>query len=198
MPNAPAYPALSVLLLAGGRGQRMGGQDKGLVAWQGKPMIAWLTEQVRPLTDDLLISCNRNSVQYAAYADRLVADANPHYEGPLAGILAGLRVARHEHILVLPCDAPRVDRALLDDLLALAGNEPVMVRQGEFWEPLFSVLPRALLEDLERAWQSGERSAQRWLKPLNPRALICPTGDPRLANFNSPEVLREENGQSSC
>jgi molybdopterin-guanine dinucleotide biosynthesis protein A len=176
----------------------MGGQDKGLVTWQGKPMIAWLTEQVRPLTDDLLISCNRNSAQYAAYADRLVADANPHYEGPLAGILAGLRVARHEHVLVLPCDAPRVDRALLDDLLALAGNEPVMVRQGAFWEPLFSVLPRALLEDLERAWQSGERSAQRWLKPLNPRALICSTGDPRLANFNSPEVLREENGQSSC
>ncbi|MBU1330183.1 MAG: molybdenum cofactor guanylyltransferase MobA [Gammaproteobacteria bacterium] len=196
MPAYPAYPDLSVLLLAGGRGQRMAGQDKGLLPWRGKPLIAWVAEQVRPLTDDLLISCNRNNAQYAAHADRLVADPNPDYLGPLAGILTGLRAARHEQLLILPCDAPCIDRDLLDDLLALAGDKPVMVRQGDFWEPLFCIVPRVLLDDLERAWLEGVRSPQRWLQPLKPHALVCAVGDRRLANFNTPDWLEEENGQT--
>ena len=61
----------SILLLAGGRGQRMGGQDKGLLHWQGEPLIAHLQRLTRPLTDDLIISCNRNHEHYAAYADQL-------------------------------------------------------------------------------------------------------------------------------
>ena len=52
----------------------MGGADKGLLDWHGKPLIAWLHEQVRPLSDDLIISCNRNQQRYAAFADQLVSD----------------------------------------------------------------------------------------------------------------------------
>ena len=73
MPD-PLLPSCFILLLAGGRGQRMGGQDKGLVEWQGRPLIAWLHETVQPLTDDLLLSCNRNRARYSAYADRLISD----------------------------------------------------------------------------------------------------------------------------
>ena len=75
----------SILLLAGGRGQRMGGQDKGLVTWQGQPLIAYAQRVARPLTDDLIISCNRNPDQYARFADQLVSDGNDDFAGPLAG-----------------------------------------------------------------------------------------------------------------
>ena len=189
MPAPTTLPRCSVLLLAGGRGQRMGGADKGLLDWQGRPLIAWLHELVRPLTDDLLISCNRNAERYAPFADRLVSDDEADFQGPLAGIRAGLRAARQENVLILPCDAPQLDRALVEALLSLAGERAVVVRQGEFLEPLFSVIPRALHADLEQAWQAGERSPQRWLRSLDPLTVECPLGDPRLANFNTPDLL---------
>ncbi|MBT8765154.1 molybdenum cofactor guanylyltransferase MobA [Metapseudomonas boanensis] len=183
------FPPCSILLLSGGRGQRMGGRDKGLIEWQGRPLIAWLHERVRPLTDDLIISCNRNADRYCAWADQLVQDDSPDFPGPLAGIRAGLAAARHDHLLILPCDAPLLDRELLDALLNAAGERPVMLRQGDFWEPLFSVLPRSLLPRIERAWQAGERSPQRVLRQLDPVAVYCPPNDPRLANLNTPELL---------
>ncbi|MGY8832448.1 MAG: molybdenum cofactor guanylyltransferase MobA [Pseudomonadales bacterium] len=189
MPAPTTLPRCSVLLLAGGRGQRMGGADKGLLDWQGRPLIAWLNELVRPLTDDLLISCNRNAERYAPFADRLVSDDEADFQGPLAGIRAGLRAARQANVLILPCDAPQLDRPLLEALLNLAGERAVVVRQGEFLEPLFSVIPRALHADLEQAWQAGERSPQRWLRSLDPLTVECPLGDPRLANFNTPDLL---------
>ncbi|VXC24761.1 Molybdenum cofactor guanylyltransferase [Pseudomonas sp. 9AZ] len=189
MPAPTTLPRCSVLLLAGGRGQRMGGADKGLLDWQGRPLIAWLHELVRPLTDDLLISCNRNAERYAPFADRLVSDDEADFQGPLAGIRAGLRAARQANVLILPCDAPQLDRLLLEALLNLAGERAVVVRQGEFLEPLFSVIPRALHADLEQAWQAGERSPQRWLRSLDPLTVECPLGDPRLANFNTPDLL---------
>ena len=189
MPAPTTLPRCSVLLLAGGRGQRMGGADKGLLDWQGRPLIAWLHELVRPLTDDLLISCNRNAERYAPFADRLVSDDEADFQGPLAGIRAGLRITRQANVLILPCDAPLLDRSLLEALLSLACERAVVVRQGEFLEPLFSVIPRALHADLEQAWQAGERSPQRWLRSLDPLTVECPLGDPRLANFNTPDLL---------
>lgn len=189
MPVPDALPDCSVLLLAGGRGQRMGGADKGLLDWQGRPLIAWLHERVRPLTDDLIISCNRNAERYAPFADRLVSDEAADYQGPLAGIRAGLRVARHANLLILPCDAPKLDNALLQALLSQIGEHAVVLRQGEFLEPLFSIIPCTLQADLERAWQAGERSPQRWLRSLVPLTINCPPDDPRLANLNTPELL---------
>ena len=189
MPAVTALPPCSVLLLAGGRGQRMGGRDKGLLDWHGRPLIAWLHDLVRPLSDDLIISCNRNAERYAPFADRLVQDDEPDFQGPLAGIRAGLKVARHPYLLVLPCDAPQLDRALLESLLSKAGPRPVVVRQGDYWEPLFSLIPTALAASLEDAWLAGERSPQRWLRSLTPCTVACPADDPRLANLNTPELL---------
>lgn len=122
----------STLILAGGRGQRMGGRDKGLIEWKGEPLVAHVQRVVRPLSDDLVISCNRNQEAYRAYADQLVGDAEAGFPGPLAGVIAGLKVARHEWVVLLACDAPQVDRVLIEDLLrlAVASDSAAMVRQG--------------------------------------------------------------------
>ncbi|NMX64143.1 molybdenum cofactor guanylyltransferase MobA [Pseudomonas sp. WS 5010] len=196
--NSSPLPC-SILLLAGGRGQRMGGLDKGLLDWHGQPLIAHLHQLVRPLTDDLIISCNRNQVQYAAYADQLVSDDSPDFPGPLAGIRAGLTAARHEHLLILPCDVPHIDGQLLADLLDTARQHPqvpVMIRHGEFWEPLLCVIPTRLRGDVERAWQAAERSPRQILLKLGAKALECAENDPRLANLNTPELLHPRPGVS--
>lgn len=185
----------SILLLAGGRGQRMGGKDKGLVEWYGKPLVAWPQRVARPLTDDLLISCNRNQDLYAAFADRLVSDNESDFPGPLAGIRAGLAAARHRWLLVLPCDAPLVDEELLLDLYNTARQTPdmpTMVRRGEQWEPLFCIIPLSLASAVEAAWQAGERSNWRMLVKLGARSLDLPEDDYRLANLNSPELLAQQ------
>lgn len=186
----------SILLLAGGRGQRMGGQDKGLIEWQGGPLIAHLHSKVRPLTADLIISCNRNRERYAAYADQLVSDEQSDFPGPLAGILAGLRAARLSHLLVLPCDVPRIDAALLRDMRETASQfpeKPLMLRHDDHWEPLLCVIPVALLPMFENAWSAGERSPGRVMRNLGATALQCPDNDPRLANLNTPELLNTHN-----
>jgi molybdopterin-guanine dinucleotide biosynthesis protein A len=195
MPEKPSF-ACSILLLAGGRGQRMGGADKGLLDWHGKPLIAWLHDQVRPLTDDLIISCNRNQPTYARFADQLVSDAEGDFPGPLAGIRAGLRSARHSHLLVLPCDAPLIDRELLQNLLHEAGEKPVVLRQGEQWQPLFSLWPVQLLEALEQAWAADQRSPLSFLRAAAARTLDCPQDDPRLANLNTPSLLEQTRQQT--
>lgn len=182
----------SILLLAGGRGQRMGGRDKGLVEWHGKPLVAWPQRIARALTDDLLVSCNRNQPQYAAFADRLVSDDAPDFQGPLAGIRAGLAAAYNRWLMVLPCDAPLIDEALLRQMYATAQQEPdapLMARRGDQWEPLFCIIPVGLAPAIDDAWQKGERSNMKILLTLQARALDLDIGDSRLANLNSPELL---------
>jgi molybdopterin-guanine dinucleotide biosynthesis protein A len=196
-----ALPSLcvptSVLLLAGGQGSRVGGADKGLLQWQGAPMIEHLHRQVRSLTNDLIISCNRNADRYALYADQVVSDHEPGFPGPMAGLLAGLRLARHRRLLVLPCDVPGIDNALLAQMLADHAEHPtgpLIVRQGGAWEPLLCVLPSSARGAFEAAWASGERSPRKVLLALGPRPLDCPANDPRLRNLNSLALMQGNAG----
>ena len=185
-------PPCSVLLLAGGRGRRMGGMDKGLVEFAGRPLIATMSERVQPITDDLIISCNRNAENYAPWADRLVTDEGDDFPGPLAGIRAGLAAMRHDWLLVLPCDAPQIDDDLLSAMRHQAAcdpQRPLMLRRGNQLEPLFCLIPRSLQGELERAWQAGERSPQRFLVNADAQVLGCAQDDPRLANLNTLEAL---------
>lgn len=82
----------------------------------------------------------------------------PRLPRPARRIRAGLAVARHPWLLVLPCDAPRIDRALLETLLQAAGRTPArpwMLRCGGQWEPLFSLIPTHLAEEIEHAWRQA-------------------------------------------
>ena len=199
MPIDSSLLPCSVLLLSGGRGQRMGGQDKGLLEWRGQPLIAHVQRFVRPLTDDLIISCNRNPQHYAAYADQLVNDDSPDFPGPLAGIRAGLAAARHAHLLILPCDVPHIDAGLIQALRETAQRNPrlpVMVRHGAFWEPLICIVPTGLRDAVDSAWHAGERSPRKLFLQLGGVGLECPADDPRLANLNTPELLQTPSGVS--
>ncbi|HZJ94964.1 MAG TPA: molybdenum cofactor guanylyltransferase MobA [Thiopseudomonas sp.] len=191
MANHPLFSNCSIVLLAGGRGQRMGGQDKGWVTWQDQALIEHMHAVVRPLTDDLIISCNRNHERYQPLADQLVSDPNQDFSGPLIGILSALKVARHSHLIVLPCDAPRIDRSLLAQLYAQACERPVLLKHQGYWQPLFSIIPRGQLSALRELWEAGERSPKHALLQLNPIAIHCADDEQRLANFNEPSVLQQ-------
>ncbi|WP_087722598.1 molybdenum cofactor guanylyltransferase MobA [Pandoraea sp. PE-S2T-3] len=115
MPNPPiARDAITGLILAGGRGQRMGGRDKGLQLFDGQPLAAHVLARLQPQVGTLLISANRNHAAYAALGADVVSDETQDFAGPLAGMLAGLRAAKTEYVLTAPCDSP----LLPDDLAA--------------------------------------------------------------------------------
>ena len=177
----------------------MGGQDKGLLEWRGRPLIAWLHDVARPLTDELLLSCNRNHARYAGYADRLVSDDEDGFPGPLAGIRAGLA---REPPLAAPAAMRYPSRPLLHSLYSAAistPDQPVM-------PPLRRTMGAAVLchtyqhaSRNRRFWRAGERSPQRILLKLGARELQVRKDDPRLANLNTPasKASRSELGTSS-
>ena len=184
---------LSGLILAGGRGARMGGADKGLVPHQGRPMAAWVADALRPLAAEIIISANRNAAHYAAFCDRVVADRLPDHQGPLAGLAAGLAAVRHDWVLTAPCDMPLLTPAVFEALLAAQAAHttavPVYARTGADVLPTLALLPRTVLPGLEAALAGGERRLQTWLMSLHPFAADLTALQVRLGNHNSAPPL---------
>ena len=104
---ASVRPPDVAIVLAGGQARRMGGRDKGLLPFAGRPLVEWAIESLAPQVSTLLISANRNLDAYGAYGFPVVADLEQGFQGPLAGILSAMRAARTAWILTLPCDGPQ-------------------------------------------------------------------------------------------
>ncbi|EPJ45577.1 MAG: hypothetical protein OFPII_25920 [Osedax symbiont Rs1] len=156
---------LSVVVLAGGQGQRMGGLDKGLVVFNDRRMIEWVLDTVRPLTTQLMISCNRNITDYMALADSVVCDRIAGSLGPLAGIHAAMESMTATHLLVLPCDTPKISRAVIEQLIEAAQRDPqavVFLRYAEFIHPLHAIVPLSLKSSLESYLLDGGRAVRKW------------------------------------
>lgn len=147
------------LILAGGRGSRMGGLDKGLVEYKGRALIDHVIARIAPQVDELFISANRNLDDYARRGYRVIADTLPDFQGPLAGVLAGLQVAGHEWMLVVPCDMPHLPHDLAARLQASrAGQAVVIADDGERTHPAVMLMRTDLTEALVAYLASGRRS----------------------------------------
>lgn len=182
--------AVTGLILAGGQGLRMGGQDKGLVDYKGKPLVDWVIERLLPQVDELLISANRNLDDYSNRGYRVVTDSLPDFQGPLAGMLAGLQLARHEWMLSVPCDVPHLPRNLVMHLAEhAAGREAVFARDAERDHPAILLLNKACLPKLMDYLEKGERSVKGLLDALNVAAAAFP--DPAaFGNMNEASQLK--------
>lgn len=156
--------AITGLVLAGGQGQRMGGQDKGLLNLGDRPLVAHVLARLRPQVADVIISANRHHERYAGFGVRVVSDALADYPGPLAGILAGLREASTPWLLVVPCDSPFIPDDLAATLLA-ASTDPEairMVHTPDGDQPVFALIPCALAGSLADFLAAGERRILAW------------------------------------
>ncbi len=160
------------LILAGGRGERMGGADKGWVVHEGRPLIVSVVERFAPQVGSLLISANRNIERYAALGTVVQDDSalNEPFGGPLIGILSGLRHARTEWVATVPCDAPYLPLDLVQRLmtaLSVDGAPAACVRINDRLQPVFALVSTKLTDDLASAIAAGERAIHRWLESLS-------------------------------
>jgi molybdopterin-guanine dinucleotide biosynthesis protein A len=107
MDKNPELPPLSAIILAGGEGRRMQGADKGLIDYQGAPLIAHVSRRLPPQVAQRIISCNRNTHLYSRFGDTIGDDPTlGQFAGPLAGLATALSICRHDWVLVTPCDLP--------------------------------------------------------------------------------------------
>ena len=196
-PGAPSPGDITGLVLAGGRGSRMGGVDKGLVPWRGRALVDHVIDRLRPQVGSVMVSANRNQDAYRERGVQVLGDASAGFEGPLAGILSGLRAAATPWVAVVPCDAPRLPVDLVARLAAaLQGTQAAVVQRpqgdgGLRIEPVCCLLNRALADDLEEALARGERRVEPWLARHGRTAIFDRADDAgAFANLNTPDDLQ--------
>lgn len=178
----------AAVVLAGGRGQRMGGVDKGLLAYHGRPLVEWVLEALTPQVGEIVLSANRNLDRYAATGHRVLPDPLPDFPGPLAGVLAAMRAVAARWLLVVPCDSPHPPRDLAARLLdgARSAQAPLAVAADDARIHHTSFVVRTdLADDLAAALARGERAVHRWQSAHHP--VIVHFEASGFANFNRPE-----------
>lgn len=199
--NLPA-DRITGLVLAGGRGARMGGADKGLQMLQGEALALHVMRRLAPQVGPLLVSANRHQDAYAAlgapWHAAVVADALPDYAGPLAGLLAGMRAARTEWLLAAPCDSPwlpsdlalRLAKAIEPDGADIATAKTVDATGETSLHPVFVLLRTSLADDLAAFLAAGERKVRAWY--ARHKAVEVAFADERaFYNINSLQELAE-------
>ncbi|MBL8491927.1 MAG: molybdenum cofactor guanylyltransferase, partial [Rhodocyclaceae bacterium] len=170
-------------------GRRMGGADKGLMDYAGRPLVAAAIERLSPQVDALLVNANRNAAAYAAYGHPVVADAVGGYAGPLAGLQAGLAACATPLLATVPCDSPRLPADLVARLRAglegRADGELAVAAAGGRWQPVFLLCRRAVLPGLEEYLAAGGRRIEDWVRARRHAVVEFP--DPAaFANINTP------------
>ena len=155
------------IVLAGGKGSRMGGVDKGLQPLRGKPMIEWVLERFQPQVGEVIINANQNVPTYSRYGHRVVPDRIGGFAGPLAGLHAGLNAAKHPLVVTVPCDSPFLPDDLVSRLRhALGTSELAVAKTGEQPHPVFALMKRDVRESLEAFLASGGRKIDAWYAAL--------------------------------
>ena len=180
------------LILAGGQGRRMGGQDKGLVSLAGQPLVRHVQARLTGRVAQIMISANRNVERYRSLGARVVSDNEPGYHGPLMGIYSGLRAAETPWVLVVPCDTPLLPDELVTRMVEAIGEHQIAVaHDGERLHPVVLLLEQALLDDLERALAAGERRVRAWLDRHSWTPAYITDGSLSFANLNTEEERRQ-------
>lgn len=201
------------LILAGGRGTRMGRVDKGLQPFRNATMVAHVLRRLAPQVDTVAINANRNLPQYqaAAGADIVVMpDQMSGFEGPLAGLQAGLQYCATELLLTAPCDSPFLPADLAERLYAALedGNADLAVavtmeaddeeggaprRQPH---PVFSLLKASLLPQLDAYLASGARRMEGWHKTLRVAEVMFDDAA-AFRNINTLEDLKRHEAEQT-
>jgi len=180
------------LILAGGRGSRMGGLDKGWVPFRGSALIRHAMERFSPQVASVLISANRNLERYRELGAEVVADDAGRFgefAGPLAGVLQAMRAAHAPWLAVVPCDAPMLPLDLVARLAGAVGDAAAAAAwAGGRVQPLFCLLRSGLAERLDSALQSGMRRSSDFLESVGAIAVHFES-DREFANLNTQSDL---------
>lgn len=158
---------ISSIILSGGRATRMNGVDKGLVPLQNKPMVQHVIANLTPQVEEIFINANREIEAYQAFGYEVLQDENKDFIGPLAGFLLGLKHAKHEYVLTVPCDSPLLPLDLAQRLyngMAEAHADIAVASSDGDTHPVFCLMKKSVLPSLQAFLENGERKVSAWQK----------------------------------
>ncbi|MGA0004610.1 MAG: molybdenum cofactor guanylyltransferase MobA [Burkholderiaceae bacterium] len=186
------------LILSGGRGSRMGGVDKGLERFNGEPMAARAMMRLMPQVEEVVINANRNIGTYDSFGVTVLMDALEDFQGPLAGMLAGLSYVETTYLQAVPCDVPNFPTDLVSKLLnALKdanASVAMPVTQGPDGRrqvhPVFLLMRADVHDSLLNFLTSGGRKIDRWTDSLGAVEVEFPQ-DSDFFNVNTLEDLKD-------
>ena len=157
------------LILAGGRGSRMGGVDKGLQNHLGMPMALHALMRLQLQVGEAMINANRNLSAYESMGVPVWPDALPDHPGPLAGFLTALEHCETPYLVTVPCDTPNFPLDLVQRLAAALEQSDADIAMAATLEdgrqqvqPVFCLMKASLMESLVRFIQDGQRKIDRW------------------------------------
>jgi len=180
------------LILSGGQGRRMGGLDKGLQPFRGRPMVAHVIERLAPQVDEILVNANRNAAEYARFGHRVIADAIPGFAGPLAGFERGLAHASGTLVATVPCDSPFLPADLVARLRAALERvraDLAVAKTGAQAHPVFCLMRRSVHASLAEFLAGGERKIDRWYASLAVAEVPFDDEPEAFLNINTREEL---------
>lgn len=165
---AERAPDITAAVLAGGRATRMGGIDKGLMPFRGRPLAARIGAQLaaQAAVAEVVINANRNLDAYRQLGYPLIEDRLPGHQGPLAGMHAALLAAAQPWLLTAPCDGPFIAAdyaAKMRAAAADAGAPLAVAHDGVRAQPVYALLHRDLAADLADFLRGDERKIDKWL-----------------------------------
>jgi molybdopterin-guanine dinucleotide biosynthesis protein A len=193
--GSPVPVVYDALILAGGRGTRLSGRDKGWIMWDGLPLIEHTLARLKaqtPAPTRILISANRNIDAYQQTGHVVVTDERPDFMGPLAGVEAGLMRCKKNPLLVVPCDTPLLPENLYERLsqaLAEHADSPAaFATTSDGPQPLCCLLRPSIAGSLGKYLDVGHGSVLRWLEQS--KAQRIEFNDARaFSNFNHLEMF---------
>ncbi len=156
---------VTAVILAGGKGRRLSGQDKGLVIYHDRKLIEHVLDIIKPQVSQILINANRNQDEYKNYGYPVIDDDLHDFQGPLAGFLTAMRTVKTAYILALPCDGPDLPDdfvARMSDEVSSAPEAIAVAHDGERMQPVHALIPVALKQSLEAFLETGDRKIDRW------------------------------------
>jgi len=181
----------SAVILAGGKAQRMQGDDKGLILLQGSPLILHVIERLKPQLNNILISANRNIDEYKKFGLPVLTDNTQGFMGPLAGIASAMDHCETDYLLTIPCDCPFIPDDLVTRMLGCIKNNNAdlcLAHDGQRLQPLIALISSSLSGNLANAIKAGHLKAERWM--LEQNHCIAEFDDGRhFININSPDDL---------
>ena len=190
----PESSDITGLVLAGGRGSRMGGVDKGLQNFNGMPLALHTLLRLQPQVGELMVNANRNLSAYESFGAPVWPDVLADYAGPLAGFLTGLERCETEWLVTVPCDTPLFPQDLVARLAQAAEREGAEIAMAAAREedgqlrpqPVFCLLRRDVMEGLVRFTHGGGRKIDAWT--AQHKTVLVPfdlPGDEPRAFFNA-------------
>mgnify|MGYP001208158020 CR=1 FL=1 len=158
---------LTIIILAGGKSERMDGKDKGLMMINNQYIIKNLYALAKDYSDNVYINANRNINDYMKMGLEVWQDIIPGYQGPLAGMYTSLKNSKTRYILTLPCDGPLISDIYFKRMLSGNNQNKIRLRSahnGERLQPVYSLISIDLIKSLEDFLDSGQRKIDKWFE----------------------------------